>query len=146
MIAFFHYEQFKLFESKQIRTTWNELEQKWYFVVADVVQVLTGTANPTDYIKKSYTNLKVIRTTGLRSFVGVLLNAFVSYQSILFIDEPEAFLHPPQARLLGKMLAKDLPPERQLFLATHSADPFKRVIRLDFLGRKQLLYGTFLRA
>lgn len=42
----------KLFESKQIRTTWNETEQKWYFVVADVVQVLTDTPNPTDYIKK----------------------------------------------------------------------------------------------
>lgn len=57
---------------------------------------------------------------GMRSFVGVLLNAFVSHHSILFIDEPEAFLHPPQAKLLGKMLAKDLPSERQLFLATHS--------------------------
>jgi len=42
----------KLFESKQIRTVWNEAEQKWYFVVADVVQVLTDTPNPTDYIKK----------------------------------------------------------------------------------------------
>ncbi|HLF46905.1 MAG TPA: Bro-N domain-containing protein [Chitinophagaceae bacterium] len=42
----------KLFESKQIRTTWNESEQKWYFVVADVVQVLTDTPNPSDYIKK----------------------------------------------------------------------------------------------
>lgn len=42
----------KLFESKQIRTVWNEAEEKWYFVVADVVQVLTDTPNPTDYIKK----------------------------------------------------------------------------------------------
>lgn len=42
----------KLFESRQIRTVWNEAEQKWYFVVADVVQVLTDTPNPTDYIKK----------------------------------------------------------------------------------------------
>ena len=42
----------KLFESKQIRIVWNEAEQKWYFVVADVVQVLTDTPNPTDYIKK----------------------------------------------------------------------------------------------
>lgn len=59
---------------------------------------------------------------GMRSFVGVLLNTFISYYSLLFIDEPEAFLHPPQARLLGKMLAKDLPTNRQLFLATHSTD------------------------
>jgi DNA-damage-inducible protein D len=42
----------KLFESKQIRAVWNEADQKWYFAVADVVQVLTDTPNPTDYIKK----------------------------------------------------------------------------------------------
>ncbi len=42
----------KLFESKQIRSVWNESDEKWYFVVADVVQVLTDTPNPSDYIKK----------------------------------------------------------------------------------------------
>ncbi len=42
----------KLFESKQIRSVWNEKEQKWYFVVADVIQVLTDTPNPGDYLKK----------------------------------------------------------------------------------------------
>lgn len=42
----------KLFESKQIRTVWNEADEKWYFVVADVIQVLTDTPNPSDYIKK----------------------------------------------------------------------------------------------
>ena len=42
----------KLFESKQIRTVWNEPDQKWYFVVADVIQVLTDTPNASDYIKK----------------------------------------------------------------------------------------------
>ncbi len=42
----------KLFESKQIRTVWNETDKKWYFVVSDVIQVLTDTPNPSDYIKK----------------------------------------------------------------------------------------------
>jgi len=42
----------KLFESKQVRSVWNETEEKWYFVVSDVVQVLTDTPNPSDYIKK----------------------------------------------------------------------------------------------
>jgi hypothetical protein len=42
----------KLFESKQIRSVWNETDQKWYFVVADVIQVLTDTPNSSDYIKK----------------------------------------------------------------------------------------------
>lgn len=42
----------KLFESNQIRATWSEGDEKWYFVVTDVVQVLTDTPNPTDYLKK----------------------------------------------------------------------------------------------
>ncbi len=42
----------KLFESKQIRSVYNEAEQKWYFSVQDVVQALTDTPNPSDYIKK----------------------------------------------------------------------------------------------
>ncbi|MDO8778089.1 MAG: Bro-N domain-containing protein [Burkholderiaceae bacterium] len=42
----------KLFESKQIRSVWNESDNKWYFSVADVVETLTDTTNVRDYIKK----------------------------------------------------------------------------------------------
>ena len=42
----------KLFESKQIRSVWNEAEQKWYFSVQDVVEILTDTVDVKDYIKK----------------------------------------------------------------------------------------------
>jgi len=42
----------KLFESKQIRSVWNESDSKWYFSVADVVETLTDSANVKDYIKK----------------------------------------------------------------------------------------------
>ena len=42
----------KLFEQKQIRSVWNEKDQKRYFSVADVIEVLTDTVNPKDYIKK----------------------------------------------------------------------------------------------
>ena len=42
----------KLFESKQIRTVWNESDQKWYFVVEDVVAVLTDSKDPKQYIKR----------------------------------------------------------------------------------------------
>ena len=59
---------------------------------------------------------------GMRSFAGVLLHTYVGPESVLLIDEPEAFLHPPQARLLGQMLAADKPVHRQLFVATHSGD------------------------
>lgn len=42
----------KAFEGKNIRIVWNEKEEKYYFSVVDVVQVLTDSSNPTDYIKK----------------------------------------------------------------------------------------------
>ncbi|MCQ2276775.1 MAG: Bro-N domain-containing protein [Bacteroidales bacterium] len=35
----------KLFESKRIRTAWNEDEEEWYFSVVDVVEVLTDSAD-----------------------------------------------------------------------------------------------------
>ncbi len=39
----------KIFEQKQVRTHWDEKEQKWYFSVIDVVEVLTDSSNPRDY-------------------------------------------------------------------------------------------------
>ena len=42
----------KLFENKKIRSAWNEDEEEWYFSVVDVIDVLTDSANPTDYLKK----------------------------------------------------------------------------------------------
>ena len=65
---------------------------------------------------------------GMRSFTGVLLHTLVGRESILMIDEPEAFLHPPQARQLGRILVEDKPDERQLFVATHSGDILRGVL------------------
>lgn len=42
----------KLFQSKQIRSVWEEEKKEWYFSVVDVVGVLTDSSNPTDYLKK----------------------------------------------------------------------------------------------
>ncbi len=42
----------KLFESKKIRSFWNEEEQKWYFVVEDVIAVLTDSNDPKQYVKR----------------------------------------------------------------------------------------------
>lgn len=57
---------------------------------------------------------------GMKSFAGVLLSLMVEDFSINIIDEPEAFLHPPQAKLLGQMIAKEIGNDKQVFLATHS--------------------------
>lgn len=39
----------KLFESKQIRSEWSESEQKWYFAIIDIIEVLTESNNPRRY-------------------------------------------------------------------------------------------------
>jgi len=40
----------KLFESKQIGSVWNEPDQKLYFVVEDVVMVLSNSSDPKQYV------------------------------------------------------------------------------------------------
>ena len=39
----------KLFESKQIRSEWNEEEEQWYFSIIDVIEVLTESPRPRKY-------------------------------------------------------------------------------------------------
>lgn len=42
----------QLFEQKKVRTVWDESQEKWYFSISDVVEALTDSVNPADYIKK----------------------------------------------------------------------------------------------
>ena len=39
----------KLFEQKQIRSIWRDDNEKWYFSIIDVIEVLTGTDRPRKY-------------------------------------------------------------------------------------------------
>ena len=45
----------KLFQDKKIRSVWNEEEEQWYFSVVDVVEALTDSSDPKQYIKKMRT-------------------------------------------------------------------------------------------
>ena len=45
-------QQIQLFEEKKVRTVWDDQEEKWYFSIVDVVQVLTDSADVKQYIKK----------------------------------------------------------------------------------------------
>jgi hypothetical protein len=75
-----------------------------------------------DALKKSAKSLKE-QGDGMRSFATVLLYVLAStHHSVQFLDEPEAFLHPPQAKLLGEYIAKNRKAKSQLFIATHSTD------------------------
>lgn len=35
----------KLFEQKQVRSVWDETQEKWYFSIIDVIEILTEQPN-----------------------------------------------------------------------------------------------------
>lgn len=57
---------------------------------------------------------------GMKSYAGILFEAVVADRDITLIDEPEAFLHPPQMRRLGETLSSEV--SGQLIVSTHSSD------------------------
>ena len=84
----------------------------------------------------------------MRSFASVILHILAPLTPrIVLLDEPEAFLHPPQARLLGEIIATERRGTSQLFVATHSPDvvygllnvvenDHLRIIRLERVGNE----------
>lgn len=71
---------------------------------------------------------------GMRSFAGLMLSLLVNPKRVVLIDEPEAFLHPPQIRKLAEVIARDTPEQTQIIVATHS-DEFLRGL-LDASGNR----------
>ena len=45
-------ERIQLFENKRVRTVWVEDEDKWYFVLEDVIEILTESTDPKQYVKR----------------------------------------------------------------------------------------------
>lgn len=65
---------------------------------------------------------------GMRSFAGILLHLIMPNYSCFLIDEPESFLHPPQAKILGQIFNEALPSNKQVFISTHSQDFIKGLL------------------
>lgn len=60
----------KLFESKQVRSEWIETEQKWYFSIIDVVEILSGSNNPRRY----WSDLKIkLQKEGLTQLYEIIV-------------------------------------------------------------------------
>lgn len=64
---------------------------------------------------------------GLRSAVAILASLIVNKNMLYLIDEPETFLHPPQARQLGRDIVS-LSKGKQCFIATHNIDFIRGVL------------------
>lgn len=57
---------------------------------------------------------------GVKGFIGILLYLILDFYKVYLIDEPEAFLHPPQARIMGQLIGELSKEKKQVFISTHS--------------------------
>ena len=90
-------------------------------------------------------NAGELQGDGMVGFTGVLLSLLIENYSVYLIDEPESFLHPPQARILGTEIP-ELLDNRQAFISTHSEHLLKglleaaperiKVVRISREGNK----------
>ena len=51
-------QSIQLFENRKVRTVWDDEQEKWYFSIVDVCDVLTDSKNPTAYWRKLKQRLK----------------------------------------------------------------------------------------
>ena len=65
---------------------------------------------------------------GLKAFASLLLTLTDPFSKVIFIDEPETFLHPPQRREMGKAVVDAANRGKQVFVATHDADFIRGVL------------------
>jgi hypothetical protein len=100
----------KLFEQKQVRSTWNEEEEKWYFSIVDVIAILS---NQKDH-QGARNYWKVVKSRLLKEGNETVTNC----NQLKFIAED------------GKMRMTDVADTEQLFRLIQSvpspnAEPFK---------------------
>lgn len=65
---------------------------------------------------------------GIKSFTGILLYLMLDYYSTFLLDEPESFLHPPQANIMGRIIGETLRNNQQAFISTHSEEIIKGLL------------------
>jgi hypothetical protein len=59
----------KLFESSQVRVHWDNDQEKWYFSVIDIIEILTGSSNPRRY----WSDLKIkLNTEGSQLYEKIV--------------------------------------------------------------------------
>jgi hypothetical protein len=59
----------KLFQSQQVRTYWDKIEEKWYFAIVDIIEILTESTKPRDYwyrLKKREREIGIELSTNCR--------------------------------------------------------------------------------
>ena len=112
--------------SKDIKLDYSSLRKILFRIGDDFSDCPEDPRDAIEYFEK-YEKLDV-QGDGLRSFVATLLAILVGKRPVLLLDEPESFLHPPQAFRLGEVIAEQAIGERQVFVSTHSSDFLRGVL------------------
>jgi len=117
--------------------------RRWYLKVGKSFGDIPDERDRLDALLKDAPEMSV-QGDGYRSFAGIVLAMLTFQNRLLLLDEPEAFLHPRQARALGRWLGNRAESVKtQVILATHNSDflwglvssnPDIRVIRLNRTG------------
>jgi len=69
---------------------------------------------------------------GIRAYINLIFSIIDNTNQIIFIDEPELFIHPPQRRGLGKFITElSGKTNKQLFISTHDAEFLRGVLSVN---------------
>ncbi len=80
------------------------------------------------YSQLNHYPLLDIQGDGIRSAIGIISAIIAVKKPVILLDEPEAFLHPPQAIKLGGVISKLVDDTQQIFISTHSVDFLKGLL------------------
>lgn len=69
---------------------------------------------------------------GIKAFLKLLMTLQDNAVNVVFVDEPETFLHPPQRRAIGEAIVSAVNKGKQVFVATHDADVVRGLLTGDF--------------
>jgi hypothetical protein len=81
----------QLFEQKQVRTVWDEEQEKWYFSIVDVVGVLSDSVDATVYWRKLKQRLKAEGNETVTNCHGLKMLAELSTKEISGATKPDSF-------------------------------------------------------
>ena len=92
----------------------------------EISKTINANTREARYLLESLDNLNE-QGDGIRSAVAILSSLIANEHTLYLIDEPETFLHPPQARILGNNIV-ELSKNKQCFISTHNIDLIRGIL------------------
>lgn len=92
----------------------------------EIAKTINANTREARYLLESLDDLNE-QGDGIRSAVAILSSLIANEHTLYLIDEPETFLHPPQARILGNNIV-ELSKNKQCFISTHNIDFIRGIL------------------